>query len=81
MNSTNQKLMAKAESSAATMAEESVSSEESVHVLVDRWASLNVVRSILLLSSAALGAWASLSPTEVLGIDRVEILSGANRLG
>jgi len=82
MMPTNNKLEEKAQSFASSGADEvGVAKEETVNALLDRWATLNLVRSVLLLTSAILGGWASLQPTEVLGLEKVEILMGADRMG
>ncbi|KAF2668625.1 hypothetical protein BT63DRAFT_414606 [Microthyrium microscopicum] len=79
MAKTNAALDRKAED--AGVEDAAMEKEETVHGLVDYWASLNLVRGLMMLASAGLGAWASLTATEVLGLDKIELLSGANRMG
>lgn len=83
MNSTNQKLLEKADTLAASDAEEEVKGgqEETTHVLVDRWATLNLVRGVISATAGVLALWASLQPVEVVGIAGFEFVGGADRLG
>jgi anthrone oxygenase-like protein len=55
--------------------------EDNTHALVDRWASLNLVRGLISLSAALVGTWASLGAVEVVAVESFEFISGANRLG
>ena len=49
-----------------TSAEVGESREETVHALVDKWATLNLVRAILSGAAAFFAAWATLNPVEVI---------------
>jgi hypothetical protein len=55
--------------------------EDNTHALVDRWATLNLVRGLVSLSAALIGAWASLGAVEVVAVESIEFIAGANRLG
>jgi hypothetical protein len=86
MGSTNKKLLDKADSLASSTAgdaagEAGVAKEETAHALVDKWATLNLVRGIITLTSSVLAAWATINPTEIVGIDTASLVSGANRMG
>ena len=45
-----------------TSAEVGVAREDTIHALVDKWASLNLVRAILSGAAAFFAAWATLNP-------------------
>jgi hypothetical protein len=65
----NNKLLEKADSLASTSledtaAEAGVAKEETVHSLVDTWATLNLGRAIITGIAAVTAAWATLSPAE-----------------
>jgi len=82
MAPTNQKLHDKADSlTSSTAGEVGVAKEDTVHALADRWASFNFVRALISATSAALGAWAALQSTEVVGIASLGMKTGADRLG
>jgi len=86
MMPTNDKLTEKATSLSSSTAgegadEAGVAKEDTVNALLDKWATMNLLRGVLIATSAVLGAWASLQPTEVLGLDKVEFLTNANRMG
>lgn len=61
---TNNKLMAKAEETSSLKAEDKLVEVglggESAHQLVDRWATLNLGRAIMLAAAAALATWTAL---------------------
>jgi hypothetical protein len=66
----NRKLLEKADSLASTSledaaAEAGVAKEETVHSLVDTWATLNLVRGLFAGVAAIGAAWAALSPAEL----------------
>lgn len=79
MKPTNDKLAAKASSTAA--AESGVAKEETAHALLDKWSTLNLGRSFLPLIGALCAGWAMADNYEVLGLADVVFKSGANRLG
>jgi hypothetical protein len=85
MGPTNKKLLEKADSLASStvgdaVAEARAAKEDTVHALADKWASLNLVRAIISLTSSVLAAWATINPIEVVGIETISVVSGANRL-
>jgi len=49
-----------------TSAEVGVSKEETVHALVDKWATLNLVRFVLSGTAAFFAVWATLNPVEAI---------------
>lgn len=63
-----------------TSDEVGVSKEETVHALVDKWATLNLVRAILSGGAAFLAAWASLNPEEGIVPEGIWMSTGANRI-
>jgi len=81
------KINAKAVSYAA-MTESEVDAEvgakgnETVHALVDKWATLNLIRSGIILAASISAIWASLTSVEVVGfgVEDISFTSGANRL-
>jgi hypothetical protein len=84
--STNKKLFAKEQSLATTSledkaAEAGVAKEETVHALIDKWAMLNLVRSMLVGAGAVLAAWAAVQKREVAGFTEMALQSGAGRMG
>jgi len=81
MSDTNDALYKKANEASEQSKEVQVRRDDSTHQLVDRWASLNVVRGMLTLASAMVGAWASLGAVEVVGVAAFEFVTGANRMG
>ena len=42
--------------------------EETVHALVDKWASLNLIRSGIIMAASLSAIWASLESLEVVGL-------------
>lgn len=64
MGSTNKKLLDKAEETSSLKAEEKIVEVglggESAHQLVDKWATLNLGRVIMLATAAALSTWTTL---------------------
>jgi len=87
MNPYNNKLLEKANSLASasledTAAEAGVAKEETVHYLVDTWATLNLGRVVITAVAAVTAAWATLSPVEVIefSLSNVGLSSGANRM-
>ena len=86
MESVNSKLQDKADSFGTTSltstdAESGVAKEETVHGLVDRWATLNLGRALLTGAGAVCAAWAIVSKLEVVGMGHFSLTSGANRMG
>lgn len=61
-------------------AEAGISKEETVHSLVDKWATLNLGRFAITAISAAMATWAAVDRSEVIpAVTR--ITTGANRMG
>jgi len=72
MGPLNAKLVAKAESMSKTSitdtaAEIGVTKDETVHALVDKWATLNLFRAIITGIAAMSATWGSLRSVEVVG--------------
>ncbi|KAF1985202.1 hypothetical protein K402DRAFT_405347 [Aulographum hederae CBS 113979] len=85
MGPVNDKLFKKADSLANTAitdsaAESGVAKEETVHGLIDKWATLNLGNAALTFASAVCAAWAVLNPVEVVGLQGLGLSSGANRM-
>lgn len=81
----NQKLEEKAEDLASASltdaaAEAGIAKEETVHVLVDRWATMNLGRTILTGLAALTATWAAVDRLEVTGAT-FGLASGADRMG
>jgi Domain of unknown function (DUF1772) len=86
MGSTNNKLLDKADRFGRSTADDAageagVAREDTAHALADKWASLNLVRGIIALTSSVLAAWATINPTEIVGVEAASLVSGANRMG
>jgi hypothetical protein len=86
MAPTNNKLHEKRRALAATSAEDKtaevgVAQEETVHALLDKWATLNLARALIMGVGSALATWAAVSKLEIVGFGGVRLRSGANRLG
>ncbi|KAF2183027.1 hypothetical protein K469DRAFT_710979 [Zopfia rhizophila CBS 207.26] len=83
---TNKALLAKVDSLATTeltdkAAEAGVSSGETVHALIDKWATLNLGRVLLTGAGTILALWAALDKREVVGFKDIAFSTGANRFG
>jgi hypothetical protein len=81
----NKKLVEKSDSLASTSitdasAEAGISKEDTVHALVDKWASLNLVRAVISGAAALTAMWATLNPVEVVAASGVTFATGANRI-
>ncbi|KAK0939727.1 hypothetical protein LTR29_008721 [Friedmanniomyces endolithicus] len=63
-----------------TAAESSLAEEETTHVLVDRWATLNLGRSLLCCVAALSATWAAVDRLEVVPAVG-KIVEGADRMG
>ncbi len=63
-----------------TAAESSLAEEETTHVLVDRWATLNLGRSLLCCVAALSATWAAVDRLEVVPAVG-KIVGGADRMG
>jgi len=61
--------------------EADVPKEERVHELMKKWAGLHAVRALMAGVAAVCAAWASLNPVEVVGLEHIALVSGADRLG
>jgi len=80
-----QKLEDKAKSLASTSvtdtaAEAGVAQEDTVHSLVDRWATMNLGRTVLTGLAALTATWAAVDRMEVLPAT-AKLATGANRMG
>ena len=78
----NKKLEARAKSLSETSlvdatAEHGIRKEETVHYLVDQWATANLVRSFLTGLAAILSTWAAV---ERLRVGKLRVMSGAERI-
>ena len=83
---TNNKLIAKKEELASTSLEDkaveaNVAQEETVHALVDRWATLNLARAVLVGAGAMCAVLAALNQRQFAGLKDISLTSGANRMG
>jgi len=60
-----------------------VKKEETVHSLVDTWATLNLGNAALTAAAAMSALWAVMNPVEVvgMGLDSIKFGTGANRMG
>ncbi|KAH7135534.1 hypothetical protein B0J11DRAFT_518573 [Dendryphion nanum] len=81
----NKKLFAKEKLIGAAALEDKaveagVAREETVHALLDKWATLNFVRALISGVSAGLAAWTAVDKLEGIVINAA-LKSGANRLG
>jgi hypothetical protein len=86
INPTNKKLLEKRQALAATTEEDKtaelgVAKEETVHALLDKWATLNLVRALVIGVGSALATWAAVSKLEIVAFSEAGLRSGANRLG
>lgn len=61
-------------------AEAGISKEETVHSLVDKWATINLGRVAVATVSAVLATWAAVARTEVVPAV-ARFATGANRMG
>lgn len=85
MGPINNKLVKKSENLASasisdTTAEAGVSKEETTHALVDKWASLNLLKALISGVAALSAAWATLNPVEVVSASSFGLATGANRI-
>lgn len=81
----NDKLQDKASSLAGTSLEDSaaesgVAKEETVHSLVDRWATLNLGGAALTLAGTLTALWAAVDKYDVIGLADISFKTGANRI-
>jgi hypothetical protein len=60
--------------------ESGIAEEETTHVLVDRWATINLGRSILSAVAAVAGAWAVVDRLDVVPAV-AKLATGAGRMG
>lgn len=60
--------------------EANVAQGETVHALIDKWATLNLARAVLIGSGAICAVLAGLSKRELVGFSEVALKSGANRM-
>lgn len=82
---TNKKLFAKEKSLGAASLEDKsvevgVAREETVHALIDKWATLNFARALISGLAAGLAAWAAADKLEAVALADIALKSGANRL-
>lgn len=85
MNPVNAKLQEKASSLAGTSledtaAEAGVAKEETVHALVDKWATLNLGRAVIPLVGTLVAAWAAVDKWEVISLAGISFKTGADRM-
>jgi DMSO reductase anchor subunit len=83
---TNKKLFAKEQSLAAVSLEDKsvevgISKAETTNALLDKWATLNFARALLLAVGSLCTAWAAVSKREVVGYSEMALGTGANRMG
>jgi hypothetical protein len=86
MSSTNRRLLGKAESMAKTeitdkAVEAGVAREETTHALVDKWATLNMGRALLVILGTLCGVVASVNKINVVAIGGMKLAAGADRMG
>ncbi len=80
------KIVQKADSMAGTSltdstAEAGVAKDETTHALVDKWATMNLGKVVLYGIGAICGAWAIVDRVDVVGVEKIGLTTGANRLG
>lgn len=63
-----------------TSAEAGLKKEETVHALVDKWATINLGRALVATTSAVLAVWAAVERAEVVPAT-TRLATGANRMG
>ncbi|KAJ4361844.1 hypothetical protein N0V83_010785 [Neocucurbitaria cava] len=83
---TNNKLIAKKDDLASASlddkaVEAGVAQGETVHALIDRWATLNLARAVLIGVGALCTVLAALNKRDVFGFKDIGLTSGANRMG
>lgn len=61
-------------------AEAGVTSGETTHALLDKWAMLNLARAAITGVGAVLAIWAALDRQEVVAFTETAITTGANRI-
>ncbi|KAF2463248.1 uncharacterized protein BDR25DRAFT_307855 [Lindgomyces ingoldianus] len=86
MKPTNNKLLSKADSLASTelsnkAAEAGVTQSETVHALLDKWATLNLARALITCVGALCAVWAAIDKREAVGFSKAALKTGANRMG
>ncbi|KAF1935585.1 hypothetical protein EJ02DRAFT_460258 [Clathrospora elynae] len=83
---TNNKLLAKKDELASASLEDkaieaNVAEGENVHALMDRWATLNLARCVLVGAGALCTILGALSKKDIVGFREIGLASGANRMG
>ena len=86
MVQTNNKLLGKADSLATTeitdkAAEAGATQEETVHALIDMWATLNLGQAIITGIGSLCALWATLDKIDIVKFQDVGLTSGADRMG
>jgi hypothetical protein len=86
MMPTIDKLKAKQASLATTSAEDKaaeagVAKDETVHALIDKWATMNLARAALVGLGSIMAVWGAVSKLEIVGFSDIGFRTGANRLG
>jgi uncharacterized membrane protein len=81
----NEKLIEKMDSLASTSLEDKavekgVAEGETTHALIDKWATLNVVRAGFLVAGTLCATIAAVDKSETVGFNNVGFASGANRI-
>lgn len=82
---TNNKLIEKMNSMAGASLEDkavekNVAKGETVHALIDKWATLNLARAVLIGAGAICAVVAAVDKREVFGFSGIGLRSGANRM-
>lgn len=86
MKPTNEKLLEKERSLAATSLEDKaveagIAKSETTHALLDKWATLNLARALIVGVGAICTAWAAVDKKEFAGFKSFAFHTGADRLG
>jgi hypothetical protein len=80
MEPVNDKLMEKAQSLQDKSVEAGAASDENVHALLDKWATLNLARAAITGLGSLLAIWAALDKREAAGASSFSFTTGANRI-
>ncbi|KAF2746634.1 hypothetical protein M011DRAFT_468331 [Sporormia fimetaria CBS 119925] len=81
MIKTNNKLLEKSHTLSATADDKAETQEENVHALLDKWATLNLARAMLVGVGSILAAWGAVSKLEIVSFGNLALGTGADRLG
>lgn len=85
MKPTNDKLFERVDSlSSASLEDKTIEAKlaqsETTHALLDKWATLNLARAVLIAAGTLCGVIAAVDKVEVVGFGSIGLASGANRL-